>query len=56
VIAADKDDQCIRLLGIANSRYSPCYYCSKKDCDGCVIPFSDQKLNDFVKECGKSKV
>lgn len=50
MINADKNDQPLRLLAIATSRYNECEFCQKKSCDGCEIPYSDTKLEDYVKE------
>jgi hypothetical protein len=41
VIQESPDDQPVRLLAIASSKYTPCEYCGKKGCEGCLVPYTD---------------
>jgi hypothetical protein len=50
VIHVDRQDQPVRLLAIAFSRYSNCEYCGKKSCEGCDVPYDDTiTLGEFTK-------
>ena len=40
----DKNEQPVRLLSIPFSKYSPCEYCGKKNCEGCPIPYDENTL------------
>lgn len=48
VIAVDKKDQPLRLLMIPTSRYATCEFCGKKNCDGCVLKYSDELFINTV--------
>lgn len=56
VILNVKEDQPVRLLAIASSRYSPCEFCDKKSCEGCEIPYNDTPLGEYVDKADKDKI
>ena len=46
----------MKLLAIATSRYNDCWFCDKKHCEGCDIPYDDTLLKDYVKRCDPEKI
>lgn len=52
----DRDEQRLRFLAIATTRFEPCEYCKKKGCDGCDVPYDDRPLKAYVSEVEEDKV